>query len=113
MANAANIAPALASKNMRNEWGADQYVALMDGYSLRLATHKTFSGSLVTSATAGKLVKDDFGTMFTFAVCTDYSATIAANKVRVTEKAINAQHAAAIANVDEIKAAALAFYKKA
>ena len=65
---------------------------------------------LVTCATVGVCETDANGTIFSYLVYTDYSAFLAENKVRVTEKAINAQHAAALANLDEVKAAALAHY---
>jgi hypothetical protein len=96
-----------AIKDMRGNWHIEETVPLTRGRVLKISTHKVHSGALVTIATAGRVE----GGFFTFMMYADFSTRWAFSQpVRVTARAVENQHWAAMASIDEIKAAAEAHY---
>ncbi len=95
-ATAAPIIPATAAKGFHG-WKAEQYIPLDGNRVLRVYTLKSSSGKLVTMATAGAVSHDAGFACFSFLMGGDFSERILATDTRATEKAINAQHAAALA----------------
>jgi hypothetical protein len=78
-----------------------------DDRILRVATHKISGGRLMTDATA---VKATAGGGFMWSPFGDYNKRIAIATARATERAIEAQHAAALASIAPTVAEAIAFY---
>jgi len=98
-----------ATKDMRGNWKCEEEVPLTRGRVLKISTHKTYSGALVTTATAGKVE----GGFFTFMMYADFSVRWATSQpLRVTARVVENQHWAAMHSIDEIKAAAEAHYSQ-
>lgn len=98
-----------AHKNMRGEWSAQTDVKLEGAYILRVSTFKGSSGYLTTTAT--RMVDQGDGGV-SFIMFRDFNITVIRDKVRVTERAINAQHNTAMAEIEAIKEACAAHYAK-
>ncbi len=88
-----------------NGWKATTQIDLDAPYVIEISTHKSL-GVLVTNATRYKLESG----MKSYMMFGDFSKRIIVTKNRCTEKSVLAQHAAAIADVDAIKAECAAFY---
>lgn len=96
-----------AFKNMRGEWKCEDEVALPDNCVLRISTHKTYGGELVTSATAGKVE----GGFFSYMMYQDYSKRVLTFRYpRITAKVIETQHATVMEQIEDVKASVAAFY---
>lgn len=103
---------AVATRNMRGDWSAENFIpmgiATKDGdFNLKISTHKTSSGTLVTSANAvrvqdGRIMWRPF---------TDFHKQVAQSRVRVTSKAVEAQHQTALALAGELLKDAIAFHE--
>lgn len=89
-------------------WKGETTVVLGDSQELRLLTRKTSSGLLVSGA---QRVTSD-GHFVTHRVYQDFNKTYIQSDVRVTEKAVRAQHDALLAQLDQIKKDCEDFYKK-
>ena len=85
----------------RDGWKAQSTIDLGNGRQLQISTSKTYSGALVSSALVGKVE----GGFFSFMMYQDFQKRIIARKVRVTDKAVEAQHAEALGQLSEILAA--------
>ena len=99
---------ATARKNMHNEWEVVDEIDLPDDRVLRIYTSRRSSGFLSTTATVGRLE----GGFFSFMMFQDYSKTVSSEKVRCTQKTVEAHHAAAMVGIEKIKADVAAFYTK-
>ena len=96
-----------ATKDMRGNWRIEEELPLTSNRVLKISTHKVSSGALVTTAMAGKYE----GPFFTYMAYQDFSNRWATSQpLRITAKVVENQHWAAMASVDEIKAAAEAHY---
>jgi|LakMenEpi03Aug12_release.lakeMendotaPanAssembly.Ray.scaffolds.fasta_scaffold163132_6 hypothetical protein len=95
------------NRDLRGAWQANSRIMLDDKTVLCISTHKTFSGALVTSAAVNHLTDDGFESHTMFG---DFHKIIIANKVRVTESAVKAQHDAALLVLDSIKDEIATFY---
>ena len=83
-----------AQKDIRGNWHLSEDIPLQGAGNrvLRLSTHKTSSGQLVTSATVGTV---DRG-MFSYMMYTDFNKRVMATRpARITGKVVDAQHASA------------------
>ena len=82
---------------------------------LRVTTSRSMGGELVTRAICVQV--SECGRLFTYAVGVagrgDYGARLAAARVRATARAIEAQHARALADIGAQLAAAAAHYGRA
>lgn len=90
----------------RNGWEATSIVPLDAERHLNIRTGKSARAGLVTTATAVKLT--DFG--YTFTVFEDFSRRVGQSDARCTEKTVALAHAAVMAQIEGIKAEALAHY---
>jgi len=91
-------------------WTAKTYEELeIDGRKaeLMVSTYKNDSGILVTQASVSFITAPGIRT---FAVFSDFSARLAAVRVRCTEKAVSEQQAKFVANWASIKQSVMAFY---
>lgn len=94
-------------KDIRKNWSATSTAELGDGLFLRLATHKVSNGNLVTSASCHR-VEGNFEVHKMFV---DYSERLESTRYpRTTSAVVEAQHARHVANVEVVKAKALAHY---
>jgi hypothetical protein len=109
-----SIIPNQATKNMRNEWRAENRITLTNGMLLSIVTSKRFGGKLETYATASRkdLTADPNISFMVHRAFYDFSECMATSEVRVTVKAVNSQHASVCARSDEIVAMAEAHYMK-
>lgn len=107
------IIPTPASKNIRNEWRAEDRITLSNGMLLAIVTCKRYNGKLETYATVNRteLTSDPNVSFKVHRAFYDFSECMAKSEVRVTVKAVNAQHASVCARSDEIVAMAEAHYK--
>lgn len=100
----------MANKDIRGNWHMSEDIDLpgAGNRSLRLSTHKTSSGQLVTSATVGTV---DRG-MFSYMMYTDFNKRIIATRpARVTAKVVDAQHSVAKeCHMDALMAEIIAHY---
>ena len=85
-------------KDHYGAWVMKTQVELMDNYVLEISTSKRSSGILSTTANVHKVE----GGFMTHRMFQDYSKQLVAEKVRVTEKAVRAQHAEALKMLDVI-----------
>ena len=90
----------------RDGWRAETSVDIDTPYSLDIRTYKSSRG-LVTTATR---MKNENGNL-SFMMFGDFSKAIIQSKDRCTEKTVKAKHAAALADIEGIKAQCAAFYK--
>lgn len=95
-------------KNMHDEWEVIDEIELPNNRVLRINTSRRSSGLLNTTATVGR----HEGGFFSFMMFQDYSKTIKSAKVRCTQKAVEQQHAAAMLDIEAVKADVEAFYTK-
>lgn len=80
-----------ARKDIRGNWAVSEDIDLpgAGNRSLRLSTHKTSSGQLVTSATVGTVDRS----MFSYMMYTDFNKRVIISRpARVTGKVVDAQH---------------------
>lgn len=92
----------------REGWEARSTIPLGGAYALKLSTYKGRRGGVLTIATRVELGEDGSYTFWPFS---DYSKAVSEDRsVKVTEKAVKVAHEAALAKVEEIKAAVAAFY---
>lgn len=98
-------------KALRGGWECKSHVPLDAERTLRINTYRQDNGVLVTRATALKLEVRGGVTMETWAMFGDFSSTISKSQPRrVTPAVAEEQHKAALANIEAVKAEALAFY---
>ena len=90
----------------RDGWKAETTIELEAPYIMRISTYKSSRG-LVTNATR---YKSDGKGMISFEMFGDFNQTITLTNARCTEKTVAAQHAAALADVEGIKAKCAAYY---
>ena len=90
----------------RSGWQVKTYFPLPDGRELCFNTSKYPDGSLCTTASVSK--RD--GLCRTFVMFQDYMKTIRREKVRCTDKAVQAQHLDALKDKDIIMAEVKAQY---
>lgn len=81
----------------------------LPGQTLQIGTHKVSSGFLVTTVAVVKIERG----MVSFMMYGDYRVTAKRAKVRVTEKAVAAQHAEVLAVLPQYLNDAVNFYIKA
>lgn len=96
-------------------WSAEARIPVdglpLDGHRfLKVTTHKTDRGELVTSAT---LCKKEDGGGFSFVVFQDYSKTVIRSKSRCTEKNVEVQQQTALNDLQHILADVRIHYAKA
>ena len=97
------------SKDCRGNWRAEDMIPLEGGRTVEIVTHKVYSGALLTTAQAGV----DDGSMFTYTMYEDYRKDMIAKYYpRITAKIVAEQHAAALKQLETIKAAIAAHYTK-
>lgn len=89
----------------REGWTAETSVELDAPYSLEIRTFKSNRG-LVT--TANRMKNENGGQ--SFIMFSDFTKTVSLTQDRCTEKTVKAQHAAALAKINSIKAECAAFY---
>jgi hypothetical protein len=86
-------------------------VMLTPDRKLDLTTFQNFSGELVTHAKVlNRLTGANCTHMFGHRMMGDYSRSFAVNKVRMTAKAVEAQHNTFLAQLDDIIADANKYY---
>ena len=90
----------------RNGWQVETCFPLPDSRELSFSTCKWADGSLSTTASVCK--RD--GVFRTFEVYQDYMKTIRREKVRCTDKAVQAQHLDALKDKDIVMAEVKALY---
>ena len=94
-------------KDLRGNWTCEDEVALPDNRVLKISTHKTWGGHLVTSAIVGKHEHGGFS----YTMYQDYSERmISTDYPRVTSKVVDTQHAEAMEQIDRVIASAIAYY---
>ena len=119
LATAANLAnvPAIAiaigkaSRNVRGDLAAQTDIPMDGGRVLRVTTAKRSGKGISTFATVGNVSSCNGFDCFSFMMSQDYSVRLINDlEARASEKAVNAQHAAALADPAALIAAANAFY---
>ena len=92
-----------------NIWRAESRVKLENNREMKITTHKSNSGSVVTSANVGINENNNW----VWAPFSDFTKKLAVTKTaRATERYIADQHAKAIENIETLAQEAEAFYKK-
>ena len=81
-------------------WQAETTIDLENGRALQFTTMKRHGGYLVTTAQVVS-VKGDF---VSYTMYQDFNKIVVSEKVRVTEKAVKAQHDKALKEVEKLKA---------
>lgn len=94
-------------KDHYGAWVMKTQVELMDNYVLEISTSKRSSGVLSTTANVHKIE----GGFMTHRMFQDYSKHLVSEKVRVTEKAVRAQHEQALKMLDVVVLEVYAQYK--
>jgi hypothetical protein len=95
-----------AQKDIRGNWKMEDSIDLVANRVLKVSTHKTSSGWLVTTASVH--VKE--GSFLTHRMYHDFSQRMESSSVRCTEKNVTAQHAACMAKINEIHSAITVHY---
>ena len=90
----------------RNGWQMETCFPLPGGRELSFSTSKRHDGTLCTTASVSKLE----GSFRTFVMFQDYSKIIRREKVRCTDKTVQAQHLDALKDKDIIMAEVKAQY---
>ena len=90
----------------RSGWQVETCFPLPDGRELSFSTRKRHDGSVCTTASVGK--RD--GLFRTFVMFQDYMKTIRREKVRCTDKTVQAQHLDALKDKDIVMAEVKAQY---
>ena len=85
-------------KDHYGAWTSKTQIKLPNDYILEFSTSKRSNGVLSTTANVHKLE----GNFMTHRMFQDYSKQITAEKVRVTEKAVRAQHALALQSLEQV-----------
>ena len=99
----------MAYKDIRGNWRDETSIPLEGKRRLKISTHKTHVGNMVTTATVA--VAD--GMWETHAMYEDYSARWAiSTPKRVTQKVVEEQHQSVMLQIEAIQAAVAAFYKE-
>jgi len=102
-----NTFPNLAGKDKR----ITTELMLSSDRKLDLTTYRNFSGELVTQASVlNRLEGKDCTHMFGHQMMGDYNRRFAANKVRMTAKAVEAQHNKYLEQLDQIALDATRYY---
>jgi len=99
----------------RDGWKAETTIDLEAPYTLKIGTSKRSGGGISTIATRVKIERDESTgyTGYSFVVYQDFSKTVQADRAaRCTEKTVTTMHAAALAQLDQIKADCAAHYAK-
>ncbi|MBC7603274.1 MAG: hypothetical protein H7255_11535 [Ramlibacter sp.] len=86
---------------------AEDMIDIGGGRAVKMLTSKFSSGKLQTVAHGVQPTEQGF----VWLPFSDFSERIESSALRCTEKNVMAQHAAAMAKIEEIKARAIAFYK--
>ena len=95
-------------KGVRGTWEAEDSIDLVALRVLKIHTHKVSGGQLVTTATVH--TKDNG--FLSHMMYADFSHAITVSKDRCTEGNVTAQHAAAMAGINQIHSAITAHYVK-
>ena len=90
----------------RSGWQVETCFPLPDGRELSFSTGKRHDGSLCTTASVSK--RD--GQSRTFVIFQDYMKTVRREKVRCTDKTVQAQHLDALKDKDIVMAEVKAQY---
>jgi len=85
-------------RDLRGNWKGESYVHLTPCTGLRILTSKNATGKLVTTAQHVRY-EDGIESFFLFA---DFHKFVIVKETRVTEKAVKAQHDAALLVLDSI-----------
>lgn len=85
-------------KDHYGAWTSKTQIELPNDHILEFSTSKRSSGVLSTTANVHKVE----GNFITHRMFQDYSKQIVSEKVRVTEKAVRAQHAVALQHLDQV-----------
>jgi hypothetical protein len=93
-------------RDYRKNWKAETRIDLGDKRELKISTHKTEHGALITHASVGKRE----GPCVTHALYEDFSTRLAAQNVRCTEKNVREQHEGVMRTLDSILAAVAQHY---
>jgi hypothetical protein len=94
-------------KDYHGAWASKTQIELPDDHVLEISTSKKSSGVLSTTATVHKVE----GSFMSHRMFQDYSKQLVAERVRVTEKAVVAQHNRAMEQLDSILVEVNAQYK--
>ena len=90
----------VVEKDCRNNWRAEDEIALSNGRAVSIVTSKVYSGAVVTRAQVG--VRN--GSMFSFTVYEDFSRTLKSTVPgRATAKFVSEQHALALQGLEQLK----------
>lgn len=107
MSNTPNTISNLTGKDKR----ITTEVMLTPDRKLELTTYRNFSGELVTQASVlNRLEGKNCTHMFGHRMMGDYSRRFAANKLRMTAKAVEAQHNSFLAQLDDIIEDSIKYY---
>jgi len=90
-----------------NYWSAETIVKFENNREMRISTHKTSSGQIVSSANVG--INENGGWLW--APFSDFGKRLLVTKGKATEKYVTNQHNEAIKDLDTLIAQARAFYK--
>lgn len=90
-------------KNIRDGWQATTDFDLGNNRRLIVTTSKRYDKTLTTTATVHTVSETDGRKFLTHAIRRDYHKTFLVEKVRVTEKAVEAQHIQVLNLVSHIK----------
>lgn len=96
----------VVQKSVRGTWEAQDHIELVAARVLKIHTHKVSDGTLVTTAT----VHQQDGNFLSHRMFTDFSQRMMTAQVRCTEKNVAAQHAAAMAKINEVHSAITVHY---
>ena len=96
----------VVQKSVRGTWEAQDHIELGNDRVLRINTHKTSSGEVVTTATVQ--LRD--GMFLSHRMFTDFSQRMMTAEIRCSEKNVAAQHAECMKKLNELKEAVTAWY---
>ena len=92
-------------KSAHGGWACETIEPMEGGKNLRITTMKRYSGRLCTTARAEKIEPSG---MSTFQPFKDFSRTLIETDTRATARAVEAQHRAALMNINSVIALAQA-----
>jgi len=95
----------------RDGWEATTNIDLDGGQTAQITTCKRYNGKIETHVSVGTIKRDANFTSFTHAIFSDYSKCFASDKMRCTDKSVNAQHQFVLNSWETIKADIVVFYK--
>ena len=93
-------------KDIRNNWRAEDSIELGSNRVLQVTTVKVSSGEIVTRASVHKRA----GGFLSHMMFQDFSQCLKTSQSRCTEKNVAAQHAAAMAKINEVHSAITVHY---